>query len=84
MDKDLYKVANNHWVVAIKNELIDFSDVDAACDHIEQVGGVPPEDVEAALIDMAIKNNRHASFDTLDGSFAFSDNELPEYIGGTE
>lgn len=67
----LYKVSNTQWVVMHAQCPASFTTVDKACDNLMTLG-VIDEQIDLALIDMAVRGNGRAAFSEK-GIFMFSD-----------
>ena len=61
---ELFKVSRVHWAVKIyqDEDARSFSAIEPAADYLEDVG-VPGDEIDDALMDMAANNHTHASFE---------------------
>ena len=76
METNLFKVSKVCWVVTSAKDDGEpqvFENVDDAAMYLEDLG-VPDEEVDAALIDMADKSTTRANFGVKNDSFIYSDN----------
>ena len=82
MSTNLYKISANSWVVKGKKEkLVAFDTIEQASDHLESIG-IPDEEIDLALIEMAARNHSRAEFGALEGRFIFSDVEKVDELFG--
>jgi len=74
MDINLFKISAVCWAVTSPKdtEAQTFEKVDDACMYLESIG-VPEEEVDAALVDMAAQDTTRANFGMLNKKFIFSD-----------
>ena len=74
MDTNLFKVSEVCWAVtSIKTtEAQVFASIDDAAMYLESLG-VPDDEVDAALIDMAAKRTTRANFGAVNHQFIYSD-----------
>jgi acyl-coenzyme A thioesterase PaaI-like protein len=49
-----------------------FKTIEGAAEYMHNILGVPEDDIDVALIDMASNHNNLAEFGTLNGGFIFS------------
>jgi hypothetical protein len=71
---DLYKLPDGTYKVAsfkLKTPHV-LPSVEGACEVLEMLG-VPDQEIDYALIDMAQKDSNHAQFGVLHGAFIFSE-----------
>jgi hypothetical protein len=82
MDTNLFKVSKICWVVTsrLSKEPEVFNTIESAADHLEGLG-VPDEEIDYALIDMASRGTAHAVFSVTNGAFTQSDNTGFEKLG---
>lgn len=84
LSTDLYKVTNLCYIVKSNKltELCMFSTIDQAADFLEKELGIPGDEVDIAIVDMAVQGNTHAQFGVLEGRFMYSDKEiLGDHVG---
>lgn len=79
---NLYKVNTKSWAVEESNDdPIVFSSIERAATYLEGLG-IPDQEIDYAIIDMAGQNHTRAQFGALEGRFMFSDGEkLNEQFG---
>lgn len=83
MSTDLYRVSKNCWAVksSALEEMAAFPTIEEAADCLEAVG-VPSDEIDIAIMEMAGHGHTHAQFGVLEGRFIFSDAEkLDEHFG---
>ena len=83
MSTDLYKVSKVLWAVKSHKdeEVLGFSTIEGAAEYLEEIG-IPDDEIDLAIIDMAANGHSRAQFGVLEGRFMFSDNaRLDELLG---
>lgn len=83
MSTDLYRVSKACWAIKSSSveEMAAFSTIEEAADFLESIG-IPADEVDLAIMEMAGQGHTHAQFGVLEGRFIFSDNEsLNEQVG---
>jgi hypothetical protein len=80
MSTDLYRVSKACWAVKSHNlpELVAFDTIEKAASFLEEQLGIPADEVDLAIMDMAGNGHTHAQFGVLEGRFIFSDDERIE------
>jgi hypothetical protein len=73
MSKDLFIISRRQYAVVSNDKSFIFSDVDQACDFLESIG-VPPDEVDHGLIQLATNSHTRAHFGSMNGNFILSDN----------
>jgi hypothetical protein len=82
MSTNLYKVSPSSWAVkGKKDKLVAFDTIEEAATHLESIG-VPDEEIDLALVEMAARNHSRAEFGALEGRFIFSDVEKVDELFG--
>ena len=83
MDTNLFKVSAVCWAVTSDRteEAQTFPTIEGAATYLESIG-IPDEEIDIALVDMAVKNTIRANFGVTQGQFILSDNKrLDELLG---
>jgi hypothetical protein len=83
MDPNLFRVSEVCWAVVSskESEPMVFNTIEGAADYLEVIG-IPDQQIDNALVDMAANGTCRANFGATKGHFMFSDHlRMNELLG---
>lgn len=84
MDTNLFKVSKISWAVTSNKdaEARVFGSIEDASTYLMESVGIPDEQIDIALIDMASNGTARANFGDAKGHFLFSDSKRLDEVFG--